>query len=386
MSAKNKKILIVNTRYRELGGEDINILDEISFLKKNYIVSYLEFNNNEKLKFRDLIYFFTLNNFDSNQKLQFKIDSFKPDLIYINNTWFKGNLGLFKIIKKNKIKTILKIHNFRYLCTRHISAKKHINGNSSCNMCGRSFSKFAIFNKYFSNSYLKSIGVLRYGLEYIKIIKNYPINIFVLNNFHKQFLINLGIEQERVKISYNPIKISNEIISSSNSNYVTYAGRISEEKGLNELLETWTSAKVDNLILKIVGDGNLLDSLKSKYTNDNVEFLGEKSQEETLEIIKNSRAVITSTKMYEGQPRLLCEASSFGIPSIFPNFGGLKEYFPEEYPLSFEQFDYDNLKEKIYLLQDSVLVKNQGFEVHSHLKSILKDKKLIYNFEEALKN
>ena len=29
--------------------------------------------------------------------------------------------------------------------------------------------------------------------------------------------------------------------------------------------------------------------------------------------------------MYEGQPRLLCEASINGIPSLFPDFGGMGE-------------------------------------------------------------
>ena len=45
MVNKTKKILIINTTYRELGGEDINILEEINFLKEFY-----EILNNRLLK------------------------------------------------------------------------------------------------------------------------------------------------------------------------------------------------------------------------------------------------------------------------------------------------------------------------------------------------
>jgi hypothetical protein len=40
-----KKILVINTIYKEKGGEDTNIVDEIIFLKKHYDIKYLEFKN-----------------------------------------------------------------------------------------------------------------------------------------------------------------------------------------------------------------------------------------------------------------------------------------------------------------------------------------------------
>ena len=36
--------------------------------------------------------------------------------------------------------------------------------------------------------------------------------------------------------------------------------KVSDEKGLNELLETWVLADTKKLILKIIGDGQLLKS------------------------------------------------------------------------------------------------------------------------------
>ena len=53
-----KKILVINTIYKEKGGEDTNIVDEIIFLKKHYDIKYLEFKNSDKLKLIDYLAFF----------------------------------------------------------------------------------------------------------------------------------------------------------------------------------------------------------------------------------------------------------------------------------------------------------------------------------------
>ena len=92
-----KKILVINTKYKQFGGEDSNIIDELKFLKNYYDVDYLEYDNSEKLSLFDLLAFITSNNTTSNMLLINKIKSFKPDIIYLHNTWFKANIGILKL-------------------------------------------------------------------------------------------------------------------------------------------------------------------------------------------------------------------------------------------------------------------------------------------------
>ena len=63
-----KKMLIINTKYRVVGGEDTNIIDEIEILK-NYNIHYLEYDNSARLNLIDLVSFFGTN-FKSNQILK----------------------------------------------------------------------------------------------------------------------------------------------------------------------------------------------------------------------------------------------------------------------------------------------------------------------------
>ena len=103
--------------------------------------------------------------------------------------------------------------------------------------------------------------------------------------------------------------VPNYILPSSNNecnevNDIVYAGRISKEKGLEELIDSFLNSNCE-MILKIIGDGPLLKNLKENYKNKNIEFLGGLNNDETLEIISKSKAVVTATKLYEGQPTLL---------------------------------------------------------------------------------
>ena len=105
--------------------------------------------------------------------------------------------------------------------------------------------------------------------------------------------------------------------------------------------------------LNIIGTGPLLNKLD--VNNKNIIINGERSNQEVLESISASKCIITNTKLFEGQPTLLTEASSLGVPSIFPNTGGLKEIFEDNYPLYFEQFNYKELKKLLESLDDETL-------------------------------
>ena len=84
-----------------------------------------------------------------------------------------------------------------------------------------------------------------------------------------------------------------------------------------------------------------------------------------IELIKHSTAVVSATKLYEGQPTLLCEASLLGKPSIFPDFGGITEFFKNDYRFKFEQYNYQELTKKlneIYVSKDLNQIGNDNKE------------------------
>ena len=58
-------------------------------------------------------------------------------------------------------------------------------------------------NKYFSESILKSIFMIRFGKKYFRIIKTKNLKIIVLTEFHINFLENLKFDQDKIYKSLN---------------------------------------------------------------------------------------------------------------------------------------------------------------------------------------
>ncbi len=105
-----------------------------------------------------------------------------------------------------------------------------------------------------------------------------------------------------------------------------------------------------------------------------IKYLFFRSKFLNLEVIKHiskSQAVVSATKLFEGQPTLLCEASYLRINSIFPKTGGIQEFLPIDYEYLFEQFDYDDLLNKINLLSNKNITRKSSENVYNFIKEYL---------------
>lgn len=380
-----KKILVIHSNYREIGGEDVAVDNELKLLADHFEVDKLIFSNSSKITKNEIFSFIFQNNRISNKRLIKKISTFRPDLAYVHNTWFSASLGIFQILDQYNIDTVVKIHNFRYECTKTQRSKHHLKGKDVCLACGFEKSAFGYFNKYFKNSFIKSYFVNRYGKKYFKVLLKNKIKLLVLTKFQKNSMVDLGISEKKIIVYPNYLKLLKHS-SINNKNYITYAGRISKEKGVEELIQSFLGANLEKLNLKIIGEGPLLAYLKETYASSKIDYLGQVDNKSVLKIIQGSQAVVTATKLLEGQPTLLCEASSLGIPSIFPRSGGISEFFPKSCKLSFEQFNYEDLTSKLKLLADENLLKVEGKNNSKYISNYLDEKEMIARFTQIVKN
>lgn len=106
---------------------------------------------------------------------------------------------------------------------------------------------------------------------------------------------------------------------------VLFVGRVVEEKGVNELLEsvkTWN----ENINLKIIGSGPLEEEVRkaaSKYKN--VEFIGIIDQNKLPLYYSGSDILIVPSVSDEGFGRVILEALACGTPIIGANRGAIPE-------------------------------------------------------------
>ena len=367
-----------------MGGEDIAVENEINFLKEGFEVETLFFENNVTNVFSEIKSFILNKNTKSINKLKIKMNEFQPDIVYVHNTWFKASVGIFKFLEKQNAKILLKIHNFRYFCTKNILATKHFEDRVFCKACGLERISMGIFNKYFQDSFLKSLIAIRYGKKYFKILKNSNLKILVLTDFHKKYLEKLGVDQSKLYVFRNYLEVDKNLKSIDSKNYIIYAGRISKEKGVEKLIQAFLKCEFKDIKFKIVGQGPEKNKLQEKYKNNSIEFLDQMSNSDVLNLIQNAISTVTSTSLFEGQPTLLCEASSLGVPSIFPNSGGIFEFFPEDYRLSFNYDSEEDLILKLAEVTNHSKMSEYGIINNKFISKLLNKDQMFDKFEKII--
>jgi len=374
------KILIVHNKYSQIGGEDINIDREIKLLESEYVVeSFIYKNLDQSLVSNIKSLAFNSNN-SVNVAFLKKLKEFKPDIVYVHNTWFTINLGIFSILKKLNIDTVIKLHNFRFDCAEG----NHLRNSKLCHDCDGTRLN-GIKNRCYQNSYVMSALATKYGLNYFNILKNSNFKILVLSEFHKEYLIQKGIDREKIFKYFNPLAILEPIEHSLvDKNQLIYAGRIDNSKGLDLMIDSFLKTEL-TYNLKLIGEGSMLQSLKEKYKNySNIIFTGRMDNTETRKEISLSRASLFTSYMYEGQPVFLCESSELKVPSVFPDIGGIKEFFPKNYPLSYEYNSQSDLVKKLKLLSDDKLMAKCQNLVSEHILKLLNNETLLNNFKGIL--
>ena len=70
-----------------------------------------------------------------------------------------------------------------------------------------------------------------------------------------------------------------------------------------------------------------------------------------------------------------------GIPSIFPNFGGMSEFFPSDYELKFEQYNYKDLLAKLNMINNTSLLSSISKNVKNFTDIKLSSSQMLMRFK-----
>jgi glycosyltransferase involved in cell wall biosynthesis len=138
-----------------------------------------------------------------------------------------------------------------------------------------------------------------------------------------------------------------------NSFVITFVGRIVKDKGINELVESFSelAKKYDNLILLLVGD---YEEHLNPITKENKVLIDSSKNIIMVGFQKDIRRFLSISDLFvlpsyrEGLPNSLIEAGSFGIPIIATNINGCNEIINnKETGLLVEKKDKLSLKNAI---------------------------------------
>ena len=119
--------------------------------------------------------------------------------------------------------------------------------------------------------------------------------------------------------------------------------------------------------------------IKKLCSNDSIEFLDQMTNVEVKKIIKKARAIIAATQ-YTKVNHLLLEHQVMAFPQ-FTHHLGMNDFFPDGYLLSFEQFNYKSLEDKIRLLENKEILNSMHEEISKFMNENFNEDKLLILFE-----
>lgn len=340
------KILEINKFYFNKGGADKHFLDVLDLLNKHghetavfsmrhsknqknnwekYFVSTVGYNATFTLWQKIKGIFRMFYSFEAQRKINNLLDDFKPDIVHIHNIYHQLSPAILFAIKKRGIPIIMTVHDYKLICPNYYlrSEKKDLTKND-CN----NFWKF-VSNRYFKNSYLESFLV---ALEwrFHNFLGTYEKNIdayIVPSEFLKDKLTGYGIKEDKIVVLPHFIPRQDPSLTPLFTEpvpvekYALYFGRISEEKGVDNLISIFENLKDDTRLYLaggIEGDFKINQSEKIKY-------LGELEQDELGKYINKSEFIISASALPETFGLIALEAISSGKPFIGLKSGAYPE-------------------------------------------------------------
>jgi glycosyltransferase involved in cell wall biosynthesis len=289
---------------------------------------------------------------------------FRPDVVHVHNFWIRLSPSVHAASRKAGVPTVQTLHNFRLLCS---NALLYRNGGP-CEECIGKTQWRGVAHRCYRDSALASAAVATMNLvNRSRGTWEQEVDALIALSEHsmRKFAAG-GLPGDRIFVKPNSIEDPGSPMAPSLSKTLLYAGRLSPEKGVNELLSAWAEGDIGRYgRLILAGDGPERAALEriaaSLGVSSSVEFAGHRRQAEIPELIRSARAVVVPSLCYENFPRIVVEAFAHGKPAIVSDLGALREIVHDGAGMRFHAGDHAALARALNrMLNDDRLADRLG--------------------------
>jgi glycosyltransferase involved in cell wall biosynthesis len=344
-----ESVLVAHNRYQHAGGEDAVFAAEKAMLSQHThpIFEYVEHNDHIKSMSPLNAAINTIWSSSSYYRLRQFLRETSPDIAHFHNTFLLMSPSVYYACRSARVPVVQTLHNYRLLCPTAILSRR----NKICEDCLNKTPPWpSILHRCYRDSAAQTL-IVALMLTFHRWMETWSrqVDVYIaLTKFAKRKFIQGGLPADKIIVKPNFIH-PDPGIGSGKGNYALFVGRISYEKGLQTLIQAWQD--LEGIPLKIVGDGPLLDELRTSVELENlnhIELLGRLSHEQVLALMGDARFLVFPSEWYEGFPMTIAEAFACGVPVIASRLGGMEEIVSGVYTgLLFEPGDPTDLAAKV---------------------------------------
>jgi glycosyltransferase involved in cell wall biosynthesis len=237
------------------------------------------------------------------------IRDFSPDVLHVHNLF--PNFAR-RWVEDVKVPLAHTVHNYRPICVAGTLYRE----GSTCTLCPDGDRWAGVRNRCYRDSSLASLAaaVGQGPPGAVDCLHERADALIMLTELEREIYRSAGWPVSKVTVS--PNFVPDDLLGPPASehdrrNAFTFVGRLSEEKGISDLVSVWP----ENAALDIIGDGPLLPQLQSAG-HPSVRVLGALPRAEVLEHIGSSKGLVFPSRWVETFGLVYIEALAMGVPTL----------------------------------------------------------------------
>jgi glycosyltransferase involved in cell wall biosynthesis len=314
------KILMLHNRYLIPGGEEQSCAAEVTLLRDyGHEVELVEEDNHrvEQLgKARTALN--TVWSRESYRRIDEKLRPGNFDILHVQNFFPLWSPSIYYAASRNHVPVVQTLHNYRLMCVNSLLFRdQHV-----CEDCLGRLPWRGVLHACYRDSRLASAAVA--GMisthKLAGTWRNRVAIYIAVSEFTREKYVAGGFPREKIMVKPNFIHPTPEP-GQGGGGYALYVGRLSPEKGIAAMLESWRTAR-NPLPLKVVGEGPLSGLvIDASRISPKIEYVGSRLFSEVMDLMRNAEFLVFPSEWYETMGRTIMEAFAVGTPVVASGIG-----------------------------------------------------------------
>lgn len=245
----------------------------------------------------------------------------RPDVAHLHNVYTQLSPSILHALTDMRVPVVMTVHD------QNLIGPQYNVPAVGCGVDLRGMSVFeAASSRFHQDSYVKSLiqaGV--FALHRRLGLYKRHVDVFVAPSLYmKRQLVAYGFPEEKIRVVRYGIDAQTITPRLDNDGYVLFVGRLSEEKGIETVIEL--GRLLPDITFKIVGRGPDMDRLHQlAHGLKNVTFLGYRSGKELADLYRGAVCTLLPSRVHENAPLTALESMALGTPMIASDVGGVGE-------------------------------------------------------------
>lgn len=315
------RVLIAHNHYQQSGGEDGVVANERALLAAHgHEVVLHSVDNRTIQRTVDKIKVLVRTSYNDQARVSFgqRIAAVRPDVVHVHNFFPLLTPAIYDASREHGVPVVQTLHNYRLICAGALLLRNGV----VCEKCVGRSPYWGVAHRCYRGSVPGSLAVAhmidthrRRGTWSRKVDR-----YIALTEFAKRKLVEGGLPGDRISIKANfAADLGEPAFAGRHGAF--FAGRLSIEKGVRELIEAWKGLDYP---LRVAGDGPLAEELYAKVSG-NVTFLGWIDAAAIRREMAAAAFLVAPSTYYEAFPLTLAEAFASGLPAVVSGMGSPEE-------------------------------------------------------------